>query len=224
MTIDAAPALLPVPSLAIAPLYPGGFFPPAGLPAAAALLLTGDLDGAEAAYRERLEDEPHRAAIGLAAVVGVLGDHIRARAHIEDAGVGPSDLDQAVADANRSAAHLGDGRLDRAERAAAAALRAGRRTRDEGVAAIGGLASALAHLARGRRADARTRLGEAVRGFARSGEVLRQVQCHHLLGEIAYDGEDPIRAGAHYRDALKLARQAGATAAVELLMLRFEHR
>ena len=219
-----APTLLQIPSLAIAPLFPAGFFPPAGLPEAAAILLSGDLDGAEEAYGERREDEPHRAAVGLAAVAGIRGDHSAALAHVEDAGAGLSDLDRALAEANRSAAHLGLGRLDRAERAAAAALRAGRRTKDERIAAIGGLASALAHLARGRRADARTRLGDAVRGFARAGEVLRQVQCHHLLGEIAYDGEDPIRAGAHYRDALKLARQAGATAAVELLMLRFEHR
>ena len=44
------------------------------------------------------------------------------------------------------------------------------------------------------------------------------------LGEIAYDGEDPIRAGAHYRDGLGLARTAGAVGTVELLTMRFEHR
>jgi hypothetical protein len=50
------------------------------------------------------------------------------------------------------------------------------------------------------------------------------VQCHYLLGEIAYLGEDPIRAGAHYRDALAIARAAEAQEWIELLTLRFEHR
>lgn len=126
--------------------------------------------------------------------------------------------------ANRSAALLGTGAPSQAEKVAAEALRAGRRKKDDGWVAVGAFALALAHLARGRRADARARLADAVRGFAREGDVLRQVQCHHLLGEIAYDGEDPIRAGNHYRDGLALARPAGALAAVELLTLRFEHR
>jgi ABC-type Fe3+/spermidine/putrescine transport system ATPase subunit len=37
-------------------------------------------------------------------------------------------------------------------------------------------------------------------------------------------GEDPIRAGSHYRDGLGLARASGAVGTVELLTLRFEHR
>jgi tetratricopeptide (TPR) repeat protein len=218
------PALLPLPTLAIAPLYPAGFFPPAGLPEAAALLLGGDAAGAAGAYRAGMGDEPHRGAVGVAVAEGVMGRYEAALAGFEGAAPAPGDLDLAIAQANRSAALLGLGRLGLAERAAADALRAGRRTRDGAVTAVGGLASALAHLARGRRADARARLGEAVRGFAQAGDVLRQVQCHHLLGEIAYDAEDPIRAGSHYRDALALARPAAMDGAVRLLTLRFEHR
>ena len=63
-----------------------------------------------------------------------------------------------------------------------------------------------------------------MRAFTRSGDRLRSVQCHFMLGEIAYEAEDPIRAGSHYRDGLSVAREAGATALVELLSLRFEHR
>jgi len=82
----------------------------------------------------------------------------------------------------------------------------------------------LAQLARGRRNEARARLGDAARLFARFGETLRRIQCHYLLGEVAWMGEDPIRAGSHYRDALAVARPAGEQAWIELLTLRFEHR
>ncbi|HKP74719.1 MAG TPA: hypothetical protein VJT67_04215, partial [Longimicrobiaceae bacterium] len=107
---------------------------------------------------------------------------------------------------------------------ATAALRLARREKQDGWVALATFGSALVALARGRRAGARTRLGEAVRLFARSGDAMRQVQCHYLLGEIAYLGEDPIRAGAHYRDGLAVARAAGAQVWIELLTLRFEHR
>jgi hypothetical protein len=80
------------------------------------------------------------------------------------------------------------------------------------------------HRARGERSLARTRLVESARAFARAEDRLRAVQCHYLLGEIAYETEDPIRAGSHYRDGLAIAREAGAAALVELLTLRFEHR
>jgi hypothetical protein len=79
-------------------------------------------------------------------------------------------------------------------------------------------------IARGRRNVARVALGEAVRGFARGGEVMREIQCHYLLGEVAWLAEDPIRAGAHYRDGLGLARAAADEEWIELLTLRFEHR
>jgi tetratricopeptide (TPR) repeat protein len=217
-------ALLEVAALSTPPLYPGGFVPPPGLDRAADLLLSGDAAAAAAAYRDAADASPFGAAVGEAAALGVRGGYEEALARLDAAGEPPGDADESVALANRSAALLGLCRLDDAERAAARALRVGRRTRDDAVAAVGALALALAHLARGRRAEARARLGEAVRGFAKGGDVLRQVQCHHLLGEIAYDAEDPIRAGSHYRDALALARPARMGAAVELLTLRFEHR
>ncbi|WP_420130278.1 hypothetical protein [Longimicrobium sp.] len=199
---------------------------------AAAALFSGRLDDAESLYRRVLEGDAGaapraRAVTGLAVVAGVRGDYPAALDGIvaaEKAGVGMDDADLTLLLANRSAALLGLGKLLKAEHAGAEALRAGRRRKDDYLAAIGGFALALAHLARGRRNDARTRLAESVRAFARAGDVLRQVQCHHLLGEIAYDGEDPIRAGAHYRDGLGLARTAGSAGAVELLTLRFEHR
>jgi tetratricopeptide (TPR) repeat protein len=282
----AAPVLLPHPWLSVAPLYPGGFFPPlrplfrrtpedalgtrlretaaarlatdwpaarsaaehaaaqaleAGSPdgeaealgeLAACALLSGRVDEAEALYRRTIDGDAgpsprFRAMLGLAVVAGVRGDYEAALSGIaaaEDGGPIADDADLTLLLANRSAVLLGLGRLLKAEQAGADALRAGRRMKDEHLGAIGGFAAALAHLARGRRNDARTRLAESVRAFTRAGDVLRQVQCHHLLGEIAYDGEDPIRAGAHYRDGLGLARTAGAVGTVELLTLRFEHR
>lgn len=125
---------------------------------------------------------------------------------------------------NRAQLLLETGDLARADDEAATALRVARREKRERWIALASLCAALVYLARGRRAAARSRLGEAVRLFARTGDTLRQVQCHYLLGEIAYLGDDPIRAGAHYRDALSLARPAGEQEWVELLTLRFEHR
>ncbi|HEX8694522.1 MAG TPA: hypothetical protein VF746_19015 [Longimicrobium sp.] len=111
-----------------------------------------------------------------------------------------------------------------AEDEAVRALRLARREKREHWMALAGLGVALVYLARGRRAEARTRLGEAVRGFARHGDRLRQIQCHYVLGEIAYLGEDPIRAGSHYRDGLAVAREACEQEWIELLTSRFEHR
>lgn len=199
---------------------------------AACALLAGRIDEAEALYRRVLEGDAgsasrFRAMLGLAVATGVRGDYEAALdgiAAAEAAGPTLDDADLTLLLANRCAVLLGLGRLGKAEHMGAEALRAGRRMKDDYLAAIGGFAAALAHLARGRRNDARTRLAESVRAFARAGDVLRQVQCHHLLGEIAYDGEDPIRAGSHYRDGLGLARSSGAVGTVELLTLRFEHR
>lgn len=125
---------------------------------------------------------------------------------------------------NRAQVLLERGEVRAAATAAADALRAARREKHDYAAALAGLGVALTHLARGRRNEARARLGEAVRTFARYGDALRQLQCHYLLGEVAYAGEDPIRAGSHYRDALAVARPAGAQEWIELLTLRFEHR
>lgn len=201
----------------------------AQLELAATELLAGEVDAAERLYRVMDDGAPaqrRRAALGLAVCTGVRGGFAETLDAIRAAmsGAEPDDADLALLRANRAAALVGLGRLREAEAEAAEALRTGRRLKDDPLTAVGGFALAMAHLARGRRAEARTRLGDAVRGFARAGDVLRQVQCHHLLGEISYDGEDPIRAGAHYRDALGLARPAGAVHAVELLTLRFEHR
>jgi len=125
---------------------------------------------------------------------------------------------------NRARALLDHGDVRGAAAASADALRMARREKEEYWTALAGLGSALTHLARGRRNQARAHLGEAARAFARYGDALRQLQCHYLLGEVAYIGEDPIRAGAHYRDALAVARPAAAQAWIELLTLRFEHR
>jgi tetratricopeptide (TPR) repeat protein len=201
----------------------------ASLELAATELLAGEVDAAADIYRLMEGPAPAqrlRAALGLAVCTAVRGDFAGALEAIaaaeEDAA--PDDADLALLLANRAAVLVGLGRLRHAEDEAAEALRAGRRLKDDPLTAAGGFALAMAHLARGRRCDARTRLSDAARGFARAGDVLRQVQCHHLLGEIAWDGEDPIRAGSHYRDALGLARLAGAVDTVELLTLRFEHR
>jgi tetratricopeptide (TPR) repeat protein len=201
----------------------------AQLELAATELLAGEIGAAERIYRLMEGGSPGqrlRAALGLAVCTGVRGDFSGARDAIAAAmdGASPDDADLALVLANRAAALVALGRLGQAEEVAAEALRAGRRIKDEPLTAAGQLALAMAHLARGRRGDARTRLADAVRGFARADDVLRQVQCHYLLGEIAYDGDDPIRAGSHYRDALSLARPAGAVDTVELLTLRFEHR
>lgn len=201
----------------------------AHLELAATELLAGEIDAAERLYRLMEGAAPSlrlRAGLGRAVCAGVRGDWAGALEGMDAAAAGaaPDDADLALLLANRAAAFVALGRPRRAEDEAAEALRAGRRRKDEALTAVGGFALALANLARGRRGDARTRLAEAVRGFHRVGDVLRQVQCHHLLGEIAYDGEDPIRAGSHYRDALGLARLAGAVDAVALLTLRFEHR
>jgi tetratricopeptide (TPR) repeat protein len=229
-TGDDPSPLLPLPSLAIAPLYPGSFFPPPD--DAGRALLAGDVEGGASIARAVLQGSPSAperfaALLALAVADGLRGRYAEALDGIgaAEAALGePDDLQRVLVLANRSAALVALWRLTEAERAAAEALKAGRRMKDDHQAAVGGFARAVAHLARGRRADARTRLAEAVRGFAKAGDLLRQVQCHHLLGEIAYDGEDPIRAGSHYRDGLALARPAGALAAVELLTLRFEHR
>lgn len=126
---------------------------------------------------------------------------------------------------NRARALAARGETAQADRAASEALRGARRAKmDEHGNATALMAAGLAALARGSSNTARQRLGDASRGFARSGDLLRQIQCHHVLGEIAYGGEDPIRAGAHYRDGLGIARDAGAQEAIELLTLRFEHR
>ncbi|HET7464429.1 MAG TPA: tetratricopeptide repeat protein [Longimicrobium sp.] len=174
-------------------------------------------------------DGPGRGRQRLNAAIGraLAGEPGSALAEIEaaegalDAGDGFGRL---LVRLNRAQALLDHGDLRAAVAAAADALRMARREKDEYGTALAGLGSALTHLARGRRNEARAHLGEAARTFARYGDALRQVQCHYLLGEVAYTGEDPIRAGAHYRDALAVARPAGAQEWIELLTLRFEHR
>jgi ATP/maltotriose-dependent transcriptional regulator MalT len=129
-----------------------------------------------------------------------------------------------LAGASRAWAHVQRGEPREAWTAASDALRRARRNKDEHGTAIGLMASALVDHARGAYAEARSRLGDASRRFERCGDVLRQVQCRHVLGEIAYDGEDPIRAGSLYREGLGLARKAGHQDAVDRLTLLFEHR
>jgi tetratricopeptide (TPR) repeat protein len=175
------------------------------------------------------EAEPNaaRTLIARAVTEAVAGGHPAALALLAEAEAALADGDRSarlLLAVNRAQVLLETGDLAGADGAAAAALRLARRERQDRWAALAGLGAALVHLARGRRNDARTRLGEAVRLFARDGDALRQLQCHYLLGEIAYLAEDPIRAGSHYRDALGLARAAHAQAWIEFLTLRFEHR
>jgi tetratricopeptide (TPR) repeat protein len=199
---------------------------------ACALLYAGALDAAEAACAAAMEiadapGERWRTLVNLGVLAALRGDEEMALRWIGEAETRVPQGDayaRLLVLVNRSQALMALGELPQAEEAAAAALRLGRRERDDHWAALGGLALGLVHLARGLRNQARARLGEAARGFARAGDVLRQVQCHYALGEIAYDSDDPIRAGAHYRDGLALARQAAAVDVVELLTLRFEHR
>lgn len=169
-----------------------------------------------------------RNCVNLAVLAGLGGDADEALARLDEAEGALDDGDgweQLLVGANRAAALALRGEHDRAERAAVDTLRLARRVRtEEQWIAIGQMATGVAALGRTRRADARARLGDAVRAFARVGDTLRQVQCHYLLGEIAYGGEDPIRAGTHYRDGLSVARGVDAHDAVELLTLRFEHR
>ena len=196
---------------------------------AAARIHAGMLDDADTAARQALDAGPAehpRAEVNLGVVAALRGDTGEALARFA-AAEGAAQGDEwtlFLVQANRAVARVARNELEAAQASAEAALRTGRRARDDHRAALGGVALALAHHARGVRNEARTRLAEAVRALTRGGDRLRMVQCHFMLGEIAYEAEDPIRAGSHYRDGLAVAREAGATALVELLSLRFEHR
>jgi hypothetical protein len=198
---------------------------------AAARIHAGMLDDAETAARQALDAgaaEHARAEVNLGVVAALRGgtDEALARFAAAEAAAHAEGDEWTLflVQANRAVAQVARNELEAAQRSAEAALRTGRRARDDHRAALGGMALALAHHARGVRNEARTRLAESVRALTRAGDRLRMVQCHFMLGEIAYEAEDPIRAGPHYRDGLAVAREAGATALVELLSLRFEHR
>lgn len=200
--------------------------------AACAYVLAGELGRAEDALGLTPRDGEAPAArartlVSYAVLAGLGGRADAALEGLDEAAglLAPEDEHgRLLVAANRARALTQRLELGAAERAAAEALRGARRAKTEHGTAVGLMAVGLVALARGLLNEARSRLGEAARGFARTGDRLRQVQCHHLLGEIAYDGEDPIRAGTHYRDGLSVAREAGALDAVELLTLRFEHR
>ena len=195
-------------------------------------LLQGELGRAEEACgltpQETAPELRAAVLVNQAVAAGLGGEPAAALPLLDEAAAllprGAHDDVRVLIDANRAAAALEMGDVGAALTAAADALRAARRRKDEHLIAIGMMASGLAELARGQRSVARARLDAAVRGFARTGDRLRQLQGWHLLGELAYEGEDPIRAGAHYRDGLAIAREAGAQDAIELLTLRFEHR
>jgi tetratricopeptide (TPR) repeat protein len=199
---------------------------------AAARIHAGMLDDAEVAARQAQEAggaEHPRAEVNLGVVAALRGDGDEAlgRFAAAEAALHGGEADEwtlLLVQANRAMALVARNELAAAQRSAEAALKTGRRARDDHRAALGGLALALAHHARGVRNEARHRLADAVRAFTRGGDQLRAVQCHFMLGEIAYEAEDPIRAGSHYRDGLAVAREAGAAGLVELLSLRFEHR
>lgn len=167
-----------------------------------------------------------RALVSRAVNDALAGDCRAALASLDEAGraLAPGDAARLLILLNRAQALVETGDLAAADEAAAEALRLARRERVERWVALASLGAALVHLARGRRGEARARLGDAVRQLARDGDTLRQVQCHYLLGEIAYIAEDPIRAGSHYRDALGVARAAHEQEWIDLLTLRFEHR
>ena len=192
--------------------------PPRGYVSPGEVRSPGDVTGAEPDSAGEL--------VSRAVAEALAERHGAALALLDDAGAaaGGDASARLLVTLNRAQALLETGDLATAEDEAAAARRLARREKQDRWVALAGLCAALVHLARGRRGDARSRLGEAVRLFARSGDALRQVQCHYLLGEIAWTGDDPIRAGAHYRDALAIARPAGEQAWIELLTLKFEHR
>ncbi|HEX8211898.1 MAG TPA: hypothetical protein VF584_17105 [Longimicrobium sp.] len=196
---------------------------------AAARIHAGLLDDAETAARNALAGdaaEHGRAEVNLGIVAALRGDTDEALARFAaaEAAAHGDEWTLLLVQANRAVAQVARNELAAAQESAEAALKTGRRARDDHRAALGGLALACVHHARGVRNEARTRLAEAVRAFTRAGDRLRMVQCHYMLGEIAYEAEDPIRAGSHYRDGLAVAREAGAAELVELLSLRFEHR
>ena len=198
---------------------------------AAARIHAGLLDDAETAARNALAGDPAehgRAEVNLGVIAALRGDTDEALARFAAAETAAhaagDEWTLFLVQANRAVAQVARNELAAAQASAEAALKTGRRAKDDHRAALGGVALALAHHARGVRNEARTRLAEAVRAFTRAGDRLRMVQCHFMLGEIAYEAEDPIRAGSHYRDGLAVAREAGATGLVELLSLRFEHR
>lgn len=116
------------------------------------------------------------------------------------------------------------GELERAARTAADVLRAARREKSAYATPAALFVSGTIALQRGALDAARRMFSDALHTFTRHGDALRQIECAYLLGEIAYAGEDPIRAGALYRQGLVTAREIGAHDAVELLTLRFEHR
>jgi hypothetical protein len=247
---DGAPMPLSPVQIGGAPfplLAPGGWFPVVSAAASNAALdgdavagetieaagvafLAGDLAAAEAGWMAAADADAGAGAaaarLGLALVAALRGQPAESADRLADVerAHGPDDPLHVLARLNRASALAAAGLSAVGEAAAAEALRAARRIKSPALEAAAAFASALAVLARGRRNTARSRLGEALRGFTRLGDRLRMIQCHHLLGEIAYEAEDPIKAGSHYRDGLGLARAANATAAVELLMLRFEHR
>ncbi|HEY0155011.1 MAG TPA: hypothetical protein VGB92_23575 [Longimicrobium sp.] len=196
---------------------------------AAARIHAGLLDDAETTARNALAGdaaELGRAEVNLGIVAALRGDTDEALARFAaaEAAADGDEWTLLLVQANRAVAQVARNELAAAQESAEAALKTGRRARDDHRAALGGLALACVHHARGVRNEARTRLAEAVRAFTRAGDRLRMVQCHFMLGEIAYEAEDPIRAGSHYRDGLAVAREAGAAELVELLSLRFEHR
>jgi tetratricopeptide (TPR) repeat protein len=205
--------------------------PPRGYVGSDELRLVRDRSGADSGTARHGDagdaPNPARTLVSRAVAEALAGRHPAALALLAEAEAALEDGDTSarlLIDLDRAQVLLETGDLAAADEAAAAALRLARREREDRWAALAGLSAALVHLARGRRNQARTRLGEAVRQFARASDALRQLQCHYLLGEIAYLAEDPIRAGSHYRDALSVARAAREQAWIELLTLRFEHR
>ncbi len=201
--------------------------------AAAVAFLRGDADAAASTWCALEEDAPSaasraRARLGLALARAAGGDAEGAMRQAETAEAAlltAGDVAGALrARLSRAVLLVGLGRLREGGKQAREGLRDARRAKDAEGTAAALMACAVAALAGGARAEARAHLGEAVRAFARACDALRQVQCHFLLGEIAYEAEDPIRAGTHYRGGLGPARQAGWQDAVELLSLRFEHR
>jgi tetratricopeptide (TPR) repeat protein len=205
--------------------------PPRGYVGSDELRLVHDRSGADSGTARHGDagaaPRAARTLVSRAVAEALAGRHPAALALLAEAGAAFEDGDgsaRLLVHLNRAQVLLETGDLAGADEAAAAALRLARREREDRWAALAGLSAALVHLARGRRNEARARLGEAVRQFARDGDALRQIQCHYLLGEIAYLAEDPIRAGSHYRDALGIARGAREQAWIELLTLRFEHR
>ncbi|MFL5542353.1 MAG: hypothetical protein ACJ8J0_25420, partial [Longimicrobiaceae bacterium] len=172
LSVDVLPELLPPRGY----VSPDELHPPGGR--------SGANPGAPPTSSPDTTQTHTRTLVSRAVNDALAGDYSAALASLDEAGHALQPGDEAarlLILLNRAQALLETGDLAAAEEIAADALRLARRERVERWTALAGLSIALVYLARGRRGEARNRLGDAVRQLARDGDALRQIQCHYLL-------------------------------------------